>query len=356
MASSQEKTEKPTEKRLRKARERGQLAKSRELTSVGILFAGGVAIYLSSDLISGHFRLLMEEMLREATVAHSGPAIGWPVFFKVVTHLLTMILPTLVAVTTAAVAINLAQLKGFMFSPAAIRLNFSALNPIKGFGKFFTLRSITELVKSLIKITVIGTAVYAVLDSERDLLLSLTEQGVGDVMQVTGHLGFRLLVRVGWIMFIVSLFDYGYQKWQHLKDMKMTKQEVKEEHKETEGNPQIKSRIRSIQRLLARQRMLANVPKASMVITNPTHYAVAMLYTPDMEAPQVIAKGMDSLAQRIMKIARKHGVPVIQNPPLARALYKQVMLDERIPVHLYRAVAKVLAYLHQQRQQRIGNH
>jgi flagellar biosynthetic protein FlhB len=153
------------------------------------------------------------------------------------------------------------------------------------------------------------------------------------------------------VMLFVSLADYGYQKWQHRKDLMMTKQEIKEEYKESEGNPQIKSRIRSIQKSLARQRMLSQVHKATMVITNPTHYAVAMTYSPEMDAPTVVAKGVDFLARRIIKIARRQGIPVIQNPPLARALYKQVRLDETIPATLYRAVAKVLAYVFQQKRQ-----
>jgi len=155
---------------------------------------------------------------------------------------------------------------------------------------------------------------------------------------------------VAGIMLFLGFLDFLYQKWQTKKDLMMTRQETKEEHKQSEGNPQIKSKIRTLQRSLARQRMLSRVPKASVIITNPTHFAVALHYETGMEAPTVVAKGVDFLAQKIIAIGRKHGVSIVPNPPLARALYKQVNLEETIPVELYKAVAKILAYIYQQKQ------
>ena len=263
-----------------------------------------------------------------------------------------MIAPVLLAVTVTTVLISMIQLKGFLFSLEAIQISLSNLNPLQGFKRFTSLRSLTELFKSIAKLLVVAYVVYSVLDSERDVFLTLAGRSVPDSLAVCGSIAMKILVRVGGIMLFLGLLDTYYQKWQHMKDLRMTKQEVKEEHKQTEGNPEIKSRIKSIQRSLARQRMLSKVPKASVVVTNPTHFAVAMLYKPGMEAPKVVAKGVDFLALKIIDIARKNRVPVVQNPPLARALYKQVKLEDAIPGDLYRAVAKVLAYVFQQQKQR----
>lgn len=351
MAEAQERSEKPTEKRLRKARQKGQVAKSRELVSVAVLVVGSIGVALSWKFMVQNFRELLEEIFQQASRSGPDMTLDATIFSNSLNHFFMIIGPAVLAVTVAAVGLNLIQLKGFFFSFEAMRISFSNVNPLQGFKRFFSVRSFAELVKSLLKLIIVGYAVYAVIHGERDLLLSLVDRDVAGIVAVSGALSFKLVLHVAAVMLFVSLADFGYQKWQHKKDLMMTKQEIKEEYKESDGNPQIKSRIRSIQKSLARQRMLSQVKHATMVITNPTHYAVAMSYSPEMEAPTVVAKGVDFLAQRIIKIARGQGIPVIQNPPLARALYKQVRLDETIPATLYRAVAKVLAYVFQQRRQ-----
>ena len=351
MTGAQERTEKPTDKRLRKARRKGQVAKSRELVSVAVLVVGSIGVALSGKFMVRNFRELMQEILQQASRPAPAIVLDSAVFSSALNHFFLIIAPTVLAVTVAAVGLNLIQLKGFFFSFEAMRISLSNVNPLQGFKRFVSVRSLAELVKSLLKLAIVGYAVYTVIHAERHLLLSLVDQEVPAIMSVAGNLAFELMLRVAAVMLLVSLADYGYQKWQYRKDLMMTKQEIKEEYKESEGNPQIKSRIRSIQKSLARQRMLSQVHKATMVITNPTHYAVAMTYSPEMDAPTVVAKGVDFLARRIIKIARRQGIPVIQNPPLARALYKQVRLDETIPATLYRAVAKVLAYVFQQKRQ-----
>jgi len=243
-----------------------------------------------------------------------------------------------------------AQTKGFMISTEAMKFSFSNLSPISGFSRLFSLRSLTELVKSCLKLLIVTYAVYSVVWPERSTLYELAGAEIADIMHAIGMLALNILIRVSGYMLVLSLFDFMYQKWQNTKDLKMTKHEVKEESKQSEGNPLIKSRIRSLQRSLFKQRMLSKVSRASVIITNPTHYAVAILYKPGMEAPIIIAKGMDFLARRIIDLGRKHSVPIVQSPPLARALYKQVKVDETIPVELYRAVAKILAYIYQQKQ------
>jgi len=331
------------------ARRRGQIAKSRDLTSVGVLLTGGITIYLSKDFIFRHFRQLLELLWsREAFTDPGFFASGFAT--NIITSICIMIGPVAIVLLATAVLLNLAQMKGFMLSPEAMKVTLSNLNPIAGFRRFFSLRSLTELIKSVLKLLIISYAVYSVLWPERNTLFELAGAEIVDTMHAIGMLGLKILVRVAGFMLVLGLFDFMYQKWQNRKDLMMTRHEVKEEAKQSEGNPQIKSRIRSIQRSLFKQRMLSKVSKASVIITNPTHYAVAILYKPGMEAPVIVAKGMDFLARRIIDLGRKHSVPIVQNPPLARALYKQVKVDETIPVALYRAVAKILAYIYQQKQ------
>ncbi len=348
--TTQERTELPTGKRLSEARKKGQIAKSRDLTAVGVLIAGGVAVYMSRNLILANFRQILES-------AWSKDSFDLPGYFavsgfstNVLASTFLMVAPVLLTILATAVLLNLGQMKGFIMSFKAMRMSFGNLNPFSGFKRMFSLRSLTELVKSIFKMTIVSYAVYSVLWPERVVLSELAEKEVSDFLSLTGMLALKLLFRVAAIMLALSFLDFLYQKWQTRKDLMMTRQEVKEEHMQSEGNPQIKSRIRSIQRALARQRMLSRIPKASVIVTNPTHYAVALHYEPGMQAPTVVAKGVDFLARKIIAAGRKYGVSIVRNPPLARALYKQVKLDETIPVELYRAVAKILAYIYQQKQ------
>jgi flagellar biosynthesis protein FlhB len=350
LTGSQERTEQPTSKKLRDARKRGQVARSRELTAVGVLLAGATAAYWSAGLVQSRFRMLLEALWTKDSFIPAGPAVFDGIPTAIATSFFTMTAPIMLAALIAAVAVSLVQTRGFVISFEAMRISLSNINPLSGFKKFFSIRSFVELVKSLFKMGIVGYASFSVLLPRRGLLAGLSALQTSELLQITGSLAFEIVIRAGIAMFLLSMLDLLFQKWQHRKDLMMTRQEVKEEHKQSEGNPQIKAKIRSIQRFIARQRMLANVPKASMVITNPTHYAVALHYKHGMEAPTVVAKGMDFLAAKIIKTARKHGVPIIPNPPLARALYKQVKLEQTIPVTLYRAVAKVLAYIYQQKQ------
>ena len=350
MAGTQEKTEQPTGKKIREARNRGQVARSKELTSVGVLLAGAAAAWLSADLVRSGFRQLIEELWAKDAFLMVGESGIEAVASKVILAFFVMTAPVMAAGLVAAAAFSMMQTKGFFFSFEALRISLTNLNPISGFRKFFSLRSLTELVKSILKIVIIGYAAASVLIAARGQLLGLAGMDTASVLGLSGGLAVQIVVRAGGAMLLLSLLDLFYQRWQHRKDLMMTRQEIKEEHKQSEGNPQIKAKIRAIQRFIAKQRMLANVPKASVVITNPTHYAVALKYTQGMDAPVLVARGVDFLALKIARTARKHGIPVVQSPPLARALYKQVKLDEIIPVALYRAVAKILAYIYQQRQ------
>ncbi len=350
--SSQDKSEQPTGKRLTEARNKGQIPKSRDLTSVCVLVTGGMAIYLSRNLIFSHFQALIEYLWSSHSFTHPGFFASSAFFIHIMLSLLSMVAPVVVAIVFTSVIVNFIQLKGFLFSLEALKVSFGNLNPLGGFKRMFSLRSLVELVKSILKSAIVFYAVYSVLWPERSALAQLTWGDTSGFLSFTGTLALKLLFRAAGFMLVVSFLDFFYQKWQNRKDLMMTKQEVKEESKQSEGNPQIKSKIRSLQRAIARQRMLGKVPKASVIITNPTHFAVALRYEPGMQAPVLVAKGVDFLARKIIAAGRRHGVSIVQNPPLARALYKQVKLDETIPVELYRAVAKILAYIYQQKQRK----
>jgi flagellar biosynthesis protein FlhB len=348
--SATEKTEKPTGKKLGEARKRGKIAKSNDLNSVSVLLVGALITYGSGGRMVEHFRALLQELWGQGFHEGAASAQSGQLMQNVALHFFSMLGPVCLGALVAAFAINLIQTKGLMIATEALKPDFAKLNPFTGLKKFVSIRSLLELVKSVLKIFIISYAIYGVLRSNSQLISGLTDLEITEMAKVLGELAFKMVFRVAFIMLFLAIIDFVYQKWQYSKDLRMSKHEVKEESKQSEGNPQVKGRIRSLQRSMARQRMMSAVPKASVVITNPTHYAVAILYGPQLEAPQIVAKGMDLIAKKIIQIAREHKVPVVQNPPLARALYKQVKLEATIPVALYKAVAKVLAYVYQQKR------
>ncbi|MDR3557640.1 MAG: flagellar biosynthesis protein FlhB [Syntrophobacteraceae bacterium] len=348
---NQDKSEAPSGKRLEDARSKGQIPKSRDLTSTSVLVTGGVAIYLSRNHILSCFQQLVEYLWSKESFTH--PGVFAPGFFlTIMLSLLSMMAPVVLAIVLTAVILNLGQTKGLIVSFEALHVSFNNINPLSGLKKMFSLRSLTEFAKAILKMVIVSYVAYSLLWPERGAMADLAWQSAPDFLSFTGTLALKLLFRVAGFMLIVSILDFCYQKWQTKKDLRMTKQEVKEEAKQNEGNPQMKAKIRSLQRAMARKRMLGKVPKASVIVTNPTHFAVALLYEPGMQAPVVLAKGIDFLALKIIAEGRKHGVSIVRNPPLARALYKQVKLDEIIPAELYRAVAKILAYIYQQKQRK----
>jgi flagellar biosynthesis protein FlhB len=236
---------------------------------------------------------------------------------------------------------------GFVLSAESVHPKFSKLDPIKGFGKLFSLRSLVELAKNVFKISIIGFIVYITIKGEIKNCIPLIDQSVWGILIYIGELAFKIVLRVCLVLIILAISDYIYQKYEFEKNLKMSKQEIKDEFKQTEGNPLIKSRIKHLQREAARKRMMANVPKADVIITNPTHFAVALSYDQNgISAPKVVAKGAGFIAQNIKDIARKNKVPIVNNKPLARVLYKTVDVDEVIPANLYRAVAEVLAFVY----------
>jgi flagellar biosynthetic protein FlhB len=345
--SYQDRTEKPTAKRRQDARKKGQVAQSREIPSVAILmtslvvflFAGSGMFGKLSGFMGGIFRNL--DNLRLNDVATTSVFVN-----EVFATIFQLLIPFLLAVLVAGVLANVAQF-GFLLSSKAMTPKFSKINPINGIKKVFSLKSLVELAKSIFKILFIGGIAYLLVKQDLQTIPSLMHWSVLDIFRFTGNTAFKICFYVCLALIVLAAIDFAYQRWEHEKSLKMTKQEVKDEHKQTEGDPKIKARIRRVQMEMAQRRMMEAVPEADVVITNPTHLAVALKFdAAEMSAPQVIAKGADHVAQRIKAVADTHQVPIIENKPLAQTLYKTVEIGDVIPAELYKAVAEILAYVY----------
>ena len=350
---NQDKTEKATPKRRQDARKKGQVAQSRELPSVmilmmslGLFFFGGGWMFLNLAGFMGD-ALRSVALFRLADAESAGILLidTFRITFKI-------LLPLMLVVFVAGLAGNVAQF-GFLFSTEALAPKWNKLNPLSGLKRLFSLRSLVELVKSIVKILFVAAVAYLLLKKELELIPSLTQQGVGDILAFVARVAFKICLNVSLALIVLAVLDYAYQRYEHEKGLKMTKQEVKDEYKQTEGDPKVKSRIRSIQLETARQRMMEAVPTADVVITNPTHLAVAIKFdAASMVAPQVVAKGAGYVAEKIKQIAAEHNVPRVEDKPLARTLFKIVDIGDTIPVDLYKAVAEVLAYVYRLRGMR----
>jgi flagellar biosynthetic protein FlhB len=346
-SGGQERTEKATAKRREEARRKGQVAQSREIPSVLILMTAMVVFYFAgswmflniAEVVSSVFERL--DTLRFEAVSDVS-AFSIEIFNKVFLILIAFFLPVLIA----GMAGNIAQI-GLEFHGEPMQPKLSKLNPISGMKRFVSLKAMVELVKSIFKVLVVGGIAYGVIRTETVKFPGLMQQEVGDILVFIGRLSFKVFFFVCLALIILAVLDYVYQRWQYEEDLKMTKQQVKDERKQQEGDPKIKSRIRRVQLEMASRRMMEAVPEADVVITNPIHLAVALQFdAAKMVAPVVVAKGAGHLAERIKEIARNHQVPIVEDKPLAQALHKMVEIGEYIPVELYRTVAEVLAYVY----------
>ena len=343
----QERTERATAKRRMEARKQGQVALSREVPSALILIAVlGVFYFVGGRVLEDLTRLFGEffgqlHTTRLRTVNDAAALIS-ALFRSCLLLLAPMVLPLLVA----GVAGNILQI-GFEIHAEPLAPKLSKLNPLAGLKRIVSMRGLVELVKSLVKVLFIGAIAWSVVSGYLADFPTLVRRDITGIWEFTHTAAYRILFYVCLAMVVLAVLDYAYQRWQHEENLKMTKQEIRDERKQTEGDPQIKSRIRSLQRQAAYHRMIAEVPTADVVITNPTHLAIALRFDPaEMNAPQVVAKGADYLAARIRDIAREHGVPLVENKPLAQSLYRLADPGDYIPVELYRAVAEVLAYVY----------
>lgn len=343
---AQEKSEQPTSKKLSDARNRGQVAKSVEVNSLVVFTSGLLLIYFFQSFIGSRISLFSISIFRSLDVLELNKsmfqnlAMDWYLFFVIT------LAPILGGIVIIALISNFAQV-GLKFSTEALMPKFDKLNPFSGIKNLLSTRSLTELIKALLKFTVIGGFTYIVL---KDLVASATSlEGlpVNDIVSFMLEAAFSLLWKTALLFSVLAAADFVFQNYKFKKDMMMSKEEVKEEIKQTEGDPQIKSRIKKLQYQAAKNRMMKNLPKADVVITNPTHYAVALKY--DMQkdpSPEVIAKGVDELAQRIKKVAMEHNIPIHEDRELARALYKMCDVGDKIPATLFKSVAQVLAFVY----------
>ncbi|MFM0073227.1 flagellar biosynthesis protein FlhB [Paraburkholderia sediminicola] len=348
--SDLEKTESATPRRLQKAREEGQIVRSRELSTFALLAAGFFGVWGMSDSIGEHLQGMLRASFTfdHATVFETRRMlIGAGAAGR---EGLYALLPVL-AFTGAAALLAPMALGGWQLSSKGLEPKFNRLNPIEGLGKIFSINGPVQLGLSLAKTLVVGCIGGSALWNRREEVLALATQPLQLALANTVHL---IAVCCGMTvagMFVVAALDVPYQLWQFHKKLRMTKEEVKREHRESEGDPHVKGRIRQQQRAIARRRMMTHVPKADVVVTNPTHFAVALQYTDgEMRAPKVVAKGVNLVAARIREIAAENNVPLLEAPPLARALYHNVDLNREIPGPLYGAVAEVLAWVYQLRR------
>jgi len=345
--AGQERTEKATGKKREEARKKGQVASSKEVSSVMILLTSLAFFYLAgswmfwnmSNLISGIYQNIGTLNIASLTDASAFS-------LEILYRLLAMLLPFLLPIALAGFIANVMQI-GFQINTEAMSLNLTKLNPISGLKRFVSLRSLIELGKSIIKILFVGGIAYLVVKSDLKDFPYLVQQEVGQIIVFIAKVLLKLFFFVCLAMIVLAVLDYIYQRWQYEQDLKMTKQEVKDEHKQTYGDPKVKARIRGVQLEMARRRMMEAVPEADVVITNPTHLAIALKFDArEMIAPRVVAKGAGFVAQRIREIAVENHVPILEEKPLAQALFKMVEIGSYIPAELYRAVAEVLAYVY----------
>ncbi|OGT03958.1 MAG: flagellar biosynthesis protein FlhB [Gallionellales bacterium RIFCSPLOWO2_02_58_13] len=345
--SDLEKTEQPSQRKLDQAREKGQVARSRELSTFAVLLAGGGVLWFMGASFTQHMVKLLHDGLTLDRELAFNPDLMIPRLYDLSLDALITFFPFLLVVMLAA-AFSPLLLNGWLFSVQALQPKFSKMNPVSGIARMFSRTALVELAKAIGKSILVGGVAAWVIWSNKDAVMALGMQATAASIPQIGHLvGASFMTIVGAMLLIVAI-DVPFQLWDHNKKLMMTKEEVRQESKETEGDPMVKGRIRSLQREAARRRMMAAIPTADVVVTNPTHYAVALKYgDKGMRAPIVVAKGSHLLALRIREIAEENHVPILEAPPLARALHKHTDLGESIPEALYTAVAEVLAYVYQ---------
>ncbi|MFC1781104.1 flagellar biosynthesis protein FlhB [Planctomycetota bacterium] len=347
-----EKTEQPTPRRLQKAREKGQVPHSQELTSVVTLLILVAVIALFGSTMQNWFEQEMEQGMscENSVFADSNTFISF--FNGKLLDTMLILLPVFGALAFGAIFASVA-ISGLNFSTETINLKFNQLNPVDGLKKLFNMRSLVRLVLSILKLLLISLIVWFYIRSKLEALAELRWVLSEQIIPIISRLILGLMIRIGIGLLIIASIDVIYQKWKYIQDLKMTRQEVKRDHKDTEVSPELKRRIRRIQFEMALKRTLQEVPKATVVLVNPTHYAVALKYdAKTMDAPVLVAKGADHVAEKIREVARAYGVPIISRPELTRTIYASIEPGNAIPENLFVAIAKVLAMIYRLRNKK----
>lgn len=341
-----EKTEEATPRRKQEARKKGQVAKSAEINSAFVLIGGLLMLQFFGPGIYEQLAQMMRDSLQNmpkgdftvSGIQRSG--------LMVSLSFLRIMAPIFVGAAMIGVVSNVAQM-GFVFSTDLIKPKLSRINPIQGFSRMFSKRSMVELIKGLVKIGIVGIVAYMVLQEKAPLMLEFTRMEPSTALRTLAGIGLDLSLKCAAVIFVMAIADYVFQRREFVKSLRMTRHEVREEMKQSEGSPELKGRIRQVQRQMAARRMMQSVPTADVVITNPTHLAIALKYeAKTMRSPRVVAKGERLMAERIKQIARDNGVPLVENKPLAQSLYKATDIGTEIPAHLFQAVAEVLAFIY----------
>ena len=343
----QERTEQATPKRLREARDKGQIARSRELSTFSLLFFSAIGIYFMGDRIVNSLLMVMRNSFQPSSEKIFDSSILPNFFLTELIHVLLVVAPFLLVLVATALLAPMA-LGGWSFSIDSLKAKWERISPLKGVKRILSWKSVIELVKALFKFCLVTIAAIAYIWWHRSELVALSSDDIQTGLRSSGHILLWAFLIISSPLLFVVLLDVPFQLWDHAKHLRMSRQEIKDENKETEGNPEVRARVRSIQREMARKRMMAEVPRADVIITNPTHYAVAIKYDQQkMRAPIVLAKGKDMIASQIRSIANLHQIPIVSAPGLSRSIYHSTALNREIPTGLYLAVAQVLAYVYQ---------
>jgi len=340
-----ERTEAPTQRRKDDARKRGQSGKSQELVSVGVLLAAVIGMRVLAPALWDDLGNIMREGLGHPSQGELTPQDALAMGRDTGTRMLLAMAPLFAVLAIAGVALSVGQ-TGLVLSSAHLKPKLSHVNPGAGFKRIVSVEGLMNLAKAMAKMGVVAVVVWMTMRGQLDSIAVMGQDTPGQGVAHMGMLGFDIAIRAASVLFVLALADWAWQRRRFLKQLRMTKEEVRQESRETDGDPQIKGAIRRRRQALM-NRMIAAVPQADVVVTNPTHYAVALKYDPvSMAAPMVVAKGERLLAQRIKEVARKHNVPVLEEPPLARALFAAVPVGQFVPANLFRAVAEVLAWVY----------
>jgi flagellar biosynthetic protein FlhB len=350
----QERTEQATPKRREEARKRGQVARSVDLASAGLILGSALALFFMGPMVVARSR---ETIIQAWTTLSTEPITQQSLFLLMQEGMgtaLAILLPIVVFLSGAGILSHVLQY-GLLWAPEQLAPELSRIDPIEGFKRIFSVRALVNFVKTIFKFSLLATVTYYVIRGQMPAVVTSIQMEPQQMIGLAGALMGRLVIWSGLVIFILGIVDYAFERWEHERRLKMSRQELREEFKQTEGDPLLRARIRTIQREMARKRMMAEVPKADVVVVNPTALAVVLLYRKDeMEAPKVVAKGAGLIAQKIREIAREHNVPLVENKPVARALYRSVKVGAQVPSQFYRVVAEILAYVYRMRAKIAG--
>ncbi len=350
----EEKTEQATPKKRQEAREKGQVAKSAELNTAFLLLASIIFFYFNIDSFGKHFKDAFVYFVGLSS-HYELTLTTFPQIVKDVTYIMfSTLLPFLALILLVSILINVAQV-GFMITPKAMELKFDKLNPINGLKNIFSLRSVGELVKAILKTVVISYILYLFIKNKMSDWFDLIDTTNTQVFLSMLKSIFLISIYILIFIFFMAVMDYIFQKYNFEKSIRMSHKEIKDEYKQMEGDPHVKQKIRRLQMEMAKKRMMEDVKKADVVITNPTHYAVALQYNDaEMNAPKVVAKGMNLIAQKIKEIAKENNVDIVEKPSLAQELYKKTNIGDEIPEELYKVVAEILVYVYKAKKEQIS--